>query len=76
MKEYNCPDCERTDSCIDCYRVTRKVPSTLWINKDWPDSKIWRSYDYIPSWCEGCANHPRNGGPGICFCTLGTSLTT
>lgn len=26
--------------------------------------------------CESCSNNPRNGGSGICFCTLGTSEIT
>ena len=25
--------------------------------------------DY-PSWCDGCSNNPKNGGSGICNCTL------
>ena len=26
--------------------------------------------DSIPACCRGCSNHPRNGGSGICNCTL------
>lgn len=26
----------------------------------------------IPAACRGCANHPSNGGSGICHCTLGS----
>ena len=29
-------------------------------------------YDNIPNACRACANHPSNGGSGICHCTLGT----
>lgn len=28
------------------------------------------SDDSIPSCCRNCANHPKNGGSGICHCTL------
>lgn len=24
-----------------------------------------------PSPCDACSNNPKNGGSGICFCTLG-----
>ena len=26
--------------------------------------------------CESCSNNPKNGGSGICFCTLGTPEIT
>lgn len=26
--------------------------------------------DDIPDCCKPCTNHPRNGGSGVCFCTL------
>lgn len=28
----------------------------------------------IPEACRGCANHPSNGGSGICTCTLGNTF--
>lgn len=28
---------------------------------------------FIPPACENCSNHPKNGGSGICHCTLGAS---
>lgn len=30
----------------------------------------------IPRPCKTCANHPSNGGSGICFCTLGMVKVT
>lgn len=33
-----------------------------------PDVSGERPY----SVCESCSNNPKNGGSGICFCTLGT----
>lgn len=72
-KEYNCPDCERNDSCTGC-------PRTLQRNKDtviehmppyFPDSISWpKDLSGIPNCCKHCSNHPVNGGSGICNCTL------
>ena len=31
---------------------------------------------FIPEACKGCANHPSNGGSGICHCTLGSFTIT
>ena len=28
----------------------------------------------IPEPCRKCSNHPKNGGTGICNCTLGTQV--
>ena len=27
--------------------------------------------DSLPDACKTCSNHPRNGGSGVCLCTLG-----
>ena len=35
----------------------------------WPNS-------YISEACRSCANHPSNGGTGICHCTLGSPSIT
>jgi len=36
-----------------------------------PVSYDWNvAIDYVPDCCRGCANHPRNGGSGICNCAL------
>lgn len=32
--------------------------------------------DNIPLACASCPNHPRNGGSGICHCTLGMTKVT
>lgn len=32
--------------------------------------------DSLPDACKTCSNHPRNGGSGICLCTLGTPKIT
>lgn len=31
---------------------------------------------WIPDACKYCANHPSNGGNGICHCTLGSIVWT
>ena len=73
MKEYNCPDCQRTDSCEGCPRTidTFKVTTPPYF----PDS-ITRENSYIPSCCRNCSNHPSNGGSGICCCSLPYMTTT
>lgn len=30
----------------------------------------------IPKPCQGCPNHPSNGGSGVCHCTLGLGAIT
>ena len=34
------------------------------------DEKAYLLND-VPLSCQGCSNHPSNGGSGICHCTLG-----
>ena len=71
MREYNCPDCQSTD-CTGCHR-------TLFRETNLPNIPIVDPFlrtaistaDYIPPACRGCANHPSNGGSGICHCILG-----
>ena len=31
-------------------------------------------YNNEPSPCDGCSNNPKNGGSGICHCTLGQKV--
>ena len=61
MKQYNCPDCERTDSCDGCPRVLRLRTNSLHSEK----SIAWNDP------CEKCSNNIKNGGSGNCNCTLG-----
>lgn len=44
-----------------------------------PYDHIWdmyfdefEDYELTPNACKTCPNHPKNGGCGICHCTLGT----
>lgn len=36
----------------------------------WPDKNYAKECDDIPDCCVGCSNHPKNGGSGMCMCTL------
>ena len=44
------------------------------------DVSITKTFNYgntcTPVACTGCSNHPKNGGSGICHCTLGQSQIT
>lgn len=33
---------------------------------------MYQNNNRLPSACDMCRNNPKNGGSGICFCTLGT----
>jgi hypothetical protein len=73
MKEYNCPDCERTDSCTGCPRVIQRGVATQTFT-DY-GKKIYKNMNdltAVPDTCRNCSQHPINGGSGICFCTLGS----
>lgn len=37
---------------------------------------FWNTYEHEFSACDNCPNNPKNGGSGICFCTLGTPKIT
>ena len=37
-------------------------------DRDWRETQDWM----FPPACRNCSNHPRNGGSGICHCTLGS----
>lgn len=71
MKQYNCPDCERTDSCDGCQRnMEQNITTSLTVygQKYYKDNP---HYNSIPLACRKCNNHISNGGSGICHCTLG-----
>ena len=48
----------------DTYVYKPTAPSIYWPN------------NYIPEACRSCANHPSNGGTGICHCILGSPSIT
>ena len=61
MKQYNCPDCERTDSCDGCPRTSFRRTNNFYSDK----SITWNDP------CESCSNNRKNGGSGVCHCVLG-----
>lgn len=71
--EYMCPVCgvkfysysgERPEKCSHCNTEF-----------DWyPSKKPFISVNESP--CDHCSNNPKNGGSGICMCTLGTPKIT
>lgn len=68
-KQYNCPDCQRTDSCYGCFRIPSDTGNTSILpTQKYLDKNIW---DGIPDACRRCSGHPSNGGSGICNCILG-----
>ncbi len=72
MKQYNCPDCENTDTCDNCQR-TIKMTTTVAFN-DYGRKLFEEKFldiNAVPLPCRGCSNHPYNGGSGICHCILG-----
>ena len=75
MKEYNCPDCQRNDSCAGCPRTLQRTTNTQieHIPPYFPDSITWpENWNGIPDCCKNCSNHPSNNGGKIvaCNCTL------
>jgi hypothetical protein len=70
MKDYNCPDCERTDSCFACPRVYPKAPTQTFTEYGkWAYSEL--GVKPGNNYCKYCAKHPANGGDGVCHCILG-----
>ena len=71
MKQYNCPDCQKTDSCDNCSRLI--IPVTITFNDYGRSLFVQKIMDInsVPLPCRGCSNHPYNGGSGICHCILG-----
>lgn len=45
-------------------------PQNDWLNKYLKESLLQTFEVNYPSCCDGCSNNPKNGGSGICSCTL------
>jgi hypothetical protein len=65
MKQYNCPDCQRTDSCDGCQRLLLGNLNSYYI---YPKN----TFENDP--CSHCGNNAANGGSGICHCILGQQV--
>jgi hypothetical protein len=68
MKKYNCPDCiiddcMNFDICNHCKRNNQQNTSYYYIRHQYDTT--------ADDPCLNCSNDPRNGGSGICYCTIG-----
>ena len=73
MKKYNCPDCVFEDTtnfevCLHCKRNNKP-------REDYYFVKYTHHNSANDDPCITCSNDPRNGGSGICFCTIGLRNT-
>jgi hypothetical protein len=73
MKEYNCPDCQRDDSCDGCQRVVQMNKITKVVT-EYGKFIYNNNTTVVSDVCKKCSNHPTNGGSGVCHCTLGTQI--
>ena len=59
--------------------TTTNPPTTIQV-KPLEDKPFISGFVVIPikqlSPCDRCSNNPKNGGSGICFCTLGSPKVT
>jgi hypothetical protein len=69
MKTFNCPDClfdnfiDGLDLCGQCKRIvggTYKPYNPYWSQDNYDNGDP----------CKNCSNNPKNGGSGVCNCTL------
>ena len=72
MKEYNCPDCNIVaESCLGCPRTTYNL---FMLEQNYPKVNYKADvFDFFPlniEPCTSCSNNPKNGGNGMCNCTL------
>ena len=75
MKQYNCPDCERTDSCDGCPRLLRRPSNAEHLEHFIGITAPSYSYEgFTNEACARCSNNPKNGGSGICHCILGSRI--
>ena len=62
-EQYSCPNCNWT-SVENIQVKTIRIP--------YNENQLQTNFDFIPSYCKNCLNHPKNGGSGICNCILGS----
>ena len=85
---YTCPQCGadiQEQVIATMPPINRKVCLNCgWSYEEPRDDRVMRvQFGSDPSWdlfgspaCIGCSNNPKNGGSGICFCTLGSPKIT
>lgn len=80
---YQCPTCRRRLKDNQSYRFCPKCGQAILLEEDEfykpPQPQVvTTTWTFIPqstSACENCLNNPKNGGSGICHCTLGSQVT-
>ena len=65
-------DGEFEDLLIKNYVEVEDKPEYAYYNMQFLEQNVY-SLSQVPPSCQGCSNHPSNGGCGICHCTLGLS---
>lgn len=79
---YQCPTCRRRLKDNQSYRFCPKCGQEILFEEDEfykpPQPQIttttW-TFTLLPSACDGCSKNPKNGGDGVCNCTLGLQTT-
>lgn len=70
MKSNNCPDCQMQDVPQDLLQLDFCKYCKRNLGNFW-NSFNWETNFYKRDVCDGCSNNPKNGGSGVCLCTLG-----
>lgn len=71
LYHYECKDCGYIwSSNIKLYNP--HCPKCIDTNTDWiiPFKSFYAKETLLDDPCQGCSNHPKNGGSGVCHCTI------
>ena len=79
---HQCPTCRRRLKDNQSYRFCPKCGQEIWLDEDevyeTPTNQVtsttW-TFTTLKSACDVCSKNPKNGGDGICHCTLGLQAT-
>ena len=72
---FNCPDCPidksklTEDPCAVCARSKEQVTWTKIFAPFVPTVTPWTDTNTTDP-CQNCPNHPKNGGSGVCICSI------
>ncbi len=81
---YQCPTCRRRLKDNQSYRFCPKCGQEIWFDEDefykppiqpQVTAKAWEFTLLNSTACDNCSSNPKNGGSGICYCTLGLQTT-
>lgn len=89
---YTCPECGKdlqeemiatfppihVKKCYSCGWSSETKEDVIRIPYEKQNSNNYYFSDTIcvPKPCKNCANHPSNGGSGICYCVAGSQFST